>query len=295
LVISDVSAAQAIKELSKITDRASVRSNPIVYFVLNTLLLWDFECAFLFEDWKRKYAPQCEKWFLALGELESLSCFATLRNVCDHTCYPRMLACRGVEAEALGHPLIPNTVRVTNPLRLQNNILIISGSNMSGKTTYLRTAGINLVLARAGGPVCAKDMVFSDLHIFTSMRVTDDLNDGISTFYAELKRIKKILDAAKSNRNTVFLIDEIFRGTNSVDRLSGARTVITKLSQIGVSGMITTHDLELCDLQEDVPEIQNYSFSEYYENGHIFYDYKMRPGKSKTTNAKYLMELLEIL
>ena len=262
---------------------------------MNVLLLWDFECAFLFEDWKKKNAPHCEKWFLALGELESLSCFATLDNVCNRTCYPRMVAYPIIEAEEMGHPLIPNDVRVTNPLRLRNNIVIISGSNMSGKTTYLRTVGINIVLARAGGPVCAKEMTFSDLSVYTSMRIADDLNEGISTFYAELKRIKGILDAAKNDRTTLFLIDEIFRGTNSVDRLSGARTVITKLSKMGVSGMITTHDLELCDLQQTIPRIQNYSFSEFYKDGQILFDYKIRPGKSKTTNAKYLMELLEIL
>ena len=295
LTISDVSAAQAIKELSKIANKASVRSNVILYFALNVLLLWDFECAFLFEDWKKKNAPHCEKWFLALGELESLSCFATLDNVCNRTCYPRMVAYPIIEAEEMGHPLIPNDVRVTNPLRLRNNIVIISGSNMSGKTTYLRTVGINIVLARAGGPVCAKEMTFSDLSVYTSMRIADDLNEGISTFYAELKRIKGILDAAKNDRTTLFLIDEIFRGTNSVDRLSGARTVITKLSKMGVSGMITTHDLELCDLQQTIPRIQNYSFSEFYKDGQILFDYKIRPGKSKTTNAKYLMELLEIL
>ena len=166
---------------------------------------------------------------------------------------------------------------------------------MSGKTTYLRTVGINIVLARAGGPVCAKEMVFSDLHIITSMRIADDLNEGVSTFYAELKRIKKILDAAKCNHSTMFLIDEIFRGTNSIDRLEGAKTILTKLNQLNAIGMVTTHDLELCDLQLRISRIQNYSFSEYYENKKICFNYKMQPGKAKTTNAKYLMELIGII
>lgn len=295
LTTSDTSAAQAIKELVKITDKVSVRSNPIVYFILNVLLLWDYECAFMFEDWKTKYAPHCEKWFLSLGELECLLCFATMKNVCVQTCFPYISDARGVEAKDLGHPMIPNTVRVTNPLNLNNNIVIISGSNMSGKTTYLRTVGINIVLARAGGPVCAKEMMCSDLHVISSMRIADDLNEGISTFYAELKRIKRILDAAECDHNTLFLIDEIFRGTNSVDRLSGAKTVITKLNQLKAIGMVTTHDLELCDLQQTVPHVQNYSFSEYYENRKICFDYKIRPGKSRTTNAKYLMELIGII
>lgn len=295
LTASDVSATQAIAELAKIADKMSARNNFIIYFILNTLFLWDFSCALRFEDWKKQYSPHCEGWFLCLGELESLSCLATFRRVCDHTCFPEFSHPRHLQAQELGHPLIPNAVRVNNPLGLSGDIVIISGSNMSGKTTYLRTVGINVVLARAGAPVCAKSMVFSDLHIVTSMRIADDLGEGISTFYAELTRIKAILDAAQSDRSTLFLIDEIFRGTNSVDRLSGAQTVIKKLSELHVSGMITTHDLELCDMAAGASCIRNYSFAEYYKDGQICFDYKMRPGKSKTTNAKYLMELLGIV
>ncbi len=295
LTSSDTSAAQAIKELARIADMVNVRGTPIGYYILNMFLLWDYRCVFLLEGWQKKYASQCEKWFLALGELESLLCFATMKKVCSHTCFPIISDIRGVEAKELGHPLIPDSVRVTNQIRLYNDIIILSGSNMSGKTTYLRTAGINIVLARAGGLVCAKEMTCSDLHIVTSMRIADDLNGGVSTFYAELKRIKGILDASKRDCNTLFLIDEIFRGTNSVDRLSGARTVITKLNELGAIGMVTTHDLELCELQHAIPHIQNYNFSEYYENGQICFDYKIKSGKSKTTNAKYLMEMVGII
>lgn len=289
------SALDAMRELTKITDRNNVRGNALVYFILNAALLWDFRCAFRLERWRKKYAPHCERWFRCLGELESLSCFATLRKVSGHTCYPKMLSYPGLEAEELGHPLISDAVRVTNPLRPKGNILIISGSNMSGKTTYLRTVGVNVVLARAGGPVCARSLQTGDLHIYTSMRIADDLNEGVSSFYAELRRIKAILDAARRNRNTLFLIDEIFRGTNSMDRLEGARTVITRLSKMGVAGMVTTHDLELCALENEAENISNVSFSEQYEGGKICFDYKIRPGKSQTSNAKYLMEMLGIV
>lgn len=295
LTTSDISAARAIKELAKIADKVSVRSAPIVYYILNAFLLWDFRCVLMLDDWKKKYALHCKKWFLALGELESLLCFATMEKVCSHTCFPDISDDRGVEATELGHPLIPDSVRVTNQIRLSDNIVIISGSNMSGKTTYLRTAGINIVLARAGGPVCAREMTCSNLHIVTSMRITDDLNEGVSTFYAELKRVKGILDASKGDRNTLFLIDEIFRGTNSVDRLSGARTIITKLNDLGAIGIVTTHDLDLCELEQEIPRIHNYSFSEYYENERIYFDYKIKHGKSKTTNARYLMEMVGII
>lgn len=295
LTIFDISAARAIKELAKIADKVSVRSTPIVYYILNAFLLWDYRCVLMLDDWKKKYAPHCEKWFLALGELESLLCFATMEKVCSHTCFPDISDARGVEATELGHPLIPDSVRVTNQILLSDNIVIISGSNMSGKTTYLRTVGINIVLARAGGPVCAREMTCSNLHIVTSMRITDDLNEGVSTFYAELKRVKGILDSSKGDRNTLFLIDEIFRGTNSVDRLSGARTIITKLNDLESIGIVTTHDLDLCELEQEIPRIQNYSFSEHYENERICFDYKIKHGKSKTTNASYLMELVGII
>lgn len=292
---SDLSAAQAIKELDKISDKVSVRHNGIICFILNVLLLWDFECAILYEEWKSKYAHLAESWFLAMGEFESLLCFSNLPNVCSNTCLPVIVTGKNVSAQDIGHPLILNDTRVNNDVSCNNNIFIISGSNMSGKTTFLRTVGINLVLGRAGSFVCARQMQFSLMDIMTSMRIADNLNEGISTFYAELKRIKSILELAKKEKNMIFLIDEIFRGTNSVDRLSGAKIVISKLNGLDAIGIITTHDLDLCELANQYVRIKNYSFSEHYMNNKILFDYKMKPGKSNTTNAKYLMEIVGIL
>jgi Fe-S cluster assembly ATPase SufC len=291
----DLSAAQGIKELNKIAACASIRSNGIVYFILNALLLWDYQCAFSYEKWKMKYAPLAEQWFLALGELESLLCFSNLPNICDNASLPFVAGGKNIEAKGLGHPLIPGDVRVNNDVACSNSIFIISGSNMSGKTTFLRTIGVNLVLARAGSFVCAQKMTFSLMDIITSMRIEDNLNEGISTFYAELKRIKLILEMAEEKPNMIFLIDEIFRGTNSVDRLSGAKTVLAKLDELDTLGMITTHDLDLCDLAMHHNRIKNFSFSESYENNELRFDYKIRPGKSQTTNAKFLMEMVGIL
>lgn len=292
---SDLSAAQAIKELSKISDKASFRQNGISYFLSNVLLLWDYKCAIMYAEWKTKYAHLAEKWFLALGEFESLLCFSNLPNVCNNTCLPVAIDGKTVEAQEMGHPLIHNDIRVNNDIACNNSIFIISGSNMSGKTTFLRTVGINMVLARAGSFVCAKQMSFSYLNIITSMRVADDLNEGISTFYAELKRIKTIIDFANKEENLLFLIDEIFKGTNSIDRISGAKTVIAKLNDLGVIGLISTHDLELCELANQYPKIENYSFLEHYTNDKIYFDYKIKQGKSTTTNAKYLMKMIGIV
>ncbi|MCL2171431.1 MAG: DNA mismatch repair protein MutS [Defluviitaleaceae bacterium] len=294
LGISEFSAEQAINDLGKISDKVNVRHKAVIWFVLNLLLLWDIECSIMLEKWKAKYAHLAEGWFLALGEFESLLCFSNLPNVCSNTCLPIVASEKKIAAQSLGHPLIPNTARVNNDIACNDSIFIISGSNMSGKTTFMRTVGINMVLARAGGFVCAKTMEFPLIEIITSMRIADDLNEGISTFYAELKRIKGIIMLAEKEPRMIFLIDEIFRGTNSVDRLSGAKSVLSKLNKLGTLGIITTHDLELCEIANQNPRIKNYSFSEEYRNNQIHFDYKIKPGKSTTTNAKYLMEMVGI-
>ena len=290
------SAAPAIRDLNRIESRLSVRNNGLVYFLLNVLLMWDYRCAYLLAQWQKNYAPVAERWFMAIGEYESLVCFSHLPNICDNTCLPSLTAqknrCRAV---ALGHPLLPNASRINNDFNLEDQILIISGSNMSGKTTLLRTVGINLVLAKAGGFVCAQNMDFASLRLVTSMRVTDDLSGGVSTFYAELKRIGKMIKMAQKEPELLFLIDEIFKGTNSEDRLTGAATVLTKLDALGAIGLISTHDLELCRLADTRRRFVNFNFSESYRDHKIHFDYKIRPGKSTTTNAKYLMQMVGIL
>lgn len=290
----ETSALQAMKELGIIADRVRIRHHSILHFILNTLMLWDFDCAVLYEAWKNKYADTAEKWFLSLGEFESMLCFSHLPNVCNHTCIPEISESMRLTAIKAGHPLIPNELRVNNDFTCNHHIFIISGSNMSGKTTFLRTVGINLVLALAGGFVCAKQMTCSRFDLITSMRIADDLNQGVSTFYAELKRIKLMMDTARQNEKLLFLIDEIFRGTNSADRLTGAKTILTKLEAFGVVGMISTHDLELCELADVHSRIKNYSFSEEYENDKIIFNYLLKPGKSQTTNAKFLMKMAGI-
>ncbi len=296
LSASDESGENSIKELDRILAMLSVRNNLVVYFLLNTFLFWDFRCAIKLDEWKYKNSKSFEKIFIAIGEIESLSSFSILPLVCNNVTLPKVvISQKTITANQLGHPLLNNTTRINNDISLKDNIFIISGSNMSGKTTFLRTIGINLVLASCGSFVCAGEMSFTPMKILTSMRIADDLNEGISTFYAELKRIKLIIEASTKDNNSIFLIDEIFRGTNSVDRLSGAKSVITKLSEIGAIGLITTHDLELCEIVNHIFSIKNYSFSEYYENDKILFDYKIQEGISNTTNAKYLMKIIGII
>lgn len=289
------SAIKAIRKLSNISEKINIRqSNGLIYIALNVLLLWDYQCVFSLEEWKAENREKIEGWLSDIGVMEELMSLAVLMHIDNNISFPVINTGRNkIEAEELGHPLINRDVRVNNDLNMQENIFIITGSNMSGKTTFLRTIGINLVLAYIGAPVFSKKMDCSLLDIYTSMRITDDLKNGISTFYGELIRIKEIIEGAKSNKNMIFLIDEIFRGTNSKDRITGADAVIKNLSKAGVMGALTTHDLELCSLSEQ-KEIKNYHFSEYYKENKIYFDYKLKAGKSNTTNAKYLMRIVGI-
>lgn len=288
------SSIDAIKQLDLITEIINFGSGGILKLILNAVFLWDYQCIFLLESWKSKHGNRVKDWIEGIGQIESLISFSVLNNINNHIVFPEITEENPkVIAKELGHPLINMEDRVDNDIKLDNEIFIITGSNMSGKTTFLRTIGINLVLAYNGAGVCARSMEVSLLDIFTSMRVVDDLKSGISTFYAEILRIKRIIDKAEEDKDMIFLIDEIFTGTNSVDRILGAKNVIANLNRENVIGAITTHDLELCEL--DIKNrIQNFYFKDKYDGKSIIFDYKINRGKSTSTNAKNLMNLAGI-
>lgn len=289
-------AQEPLRRLAAISRRIGLGSGSLLALPLNGVFLWDLWNAASLDRWKRRWGAQSRRWFAALGELESLLSLANLPRCCSGTCLPVPAEGRGVfTARSLGHPLLPNDGRVCNDFTLGGGIHIVSGSNMAGKTTFLRTVGVNMVLARAGGFVCAESLTFSPMRVMTSMRLSDDLSGRISTFYAELQRIRTILDAAAADKSVLFLIDEIFRGTNSVDRLVGAEAVLRRLEALGVSGMITTHDLEICRLADASPLVHNCCFCESYRDGEIFFDYKRQDGPSRTTNGQFLLRKVGIL
>lgn len=291
-----ISSKKGLNELYAIADSVIRCQYGVAHFLANILFLRDFKNAIKLDNWKQNYSESVESWYTVLGELESLLSFSNLPRVCKNVSLPKYSKSKNyIKAINIGHPLINNEKRVCNDFELDNCIYIISGSNMSGKTTFMRTIGINMILAQAGSYVCADSMLFSNMNVVTSMRIVDDLNEGISTFYAELKRIKMIIDKAHRDKNTLFLIDEIFRGTNSVDRLKGAEGVLKELSKIKVSGMITTHDLEVCILEDSYEGIKNCSFCENYIDNDIYFDYKLKQGKSQTTNAEYLLKKVGII
>jgi DNA mismatch repair ATPase MutS len=290
------SASEQIKNLDKIMGLIAFKYNPIVHIIINNLVFWDFHCVFALDKWKERSGASLRKWIYTVGKFEALSSMAMISQLNPQWCFPKFVNGNLViAAKDMGHPLISNKSRIPNSLLIENQICVVTGSNMSGKTTLLRTIGINLVLAYAGAPVCAKEFECSVMDIFTSMRITDDLNSGISTFYAELLRIKMLIDYSKKEKAMLFLIDEVFRGTNSHDRVTGAKSVLMNLNKSWIIGLISTHDFELCDFENDKSgRIVNYHFVETYSNNEIHFDYKLRPGRCKTTNAKYLMKMVGI-
>lgn len=297
LLRQNKSASQQVQALSRIASLINLRYS-VFYHFINALFFCDLYTLRLLERWKEQYGMYLERWFHVIGQFEALASLATVAHDNPHWAFPQVEQGNPFfKAVELGHPLLNRDTRVCNDVSLPQpgTIHIITGSNMSGKSTLMRTVGINLVLAYAGAPVCAAELHCSKMQIYTSMRVQDSLEEGISSFYAELKRIKIIIEAAHLKAPLLFLLDEIFRGTNSRDRIAGARTVIKNLAQQNVIGFVTTHDLELGALAEECPEqISNFHFTDRIIDQTITFDYRLKVGISKTTNAIALMKMVGI-
>lgn len=293
------SAGEGIRGLGRIVSAWQMRENFVLYLPLVGLLAWDFNCCLALDRWRRKFGADFGRWLDWIGEAEALYSLGTLTRVRpDETTIPEIVpnAAPFLEMKDGKHPLLdPHTV-VGNDYRQGGSTVIITGSNMSGKSTFMRTIALNAVLAYAGGTVMAKQFCISPMRIFTSMRVRDDVSEGISSFYGEILRIKKMVAYAEKQKPMLVLVDEIFKGTNSADRIIGARAAIKKLTHPWMMTVVTTHDFELCALV-DTPEIggENYHFEEHYEGDAIAFDYKIRPGRCKTTNAQHLMRIAGLL
>lgn len=288
-------ACEQIRQLVRIVDGISNRHS-LIYVIFNIVFLLDYQFMFVLEKWKEKSGSNLKNWLYIIGEFEALSSLAVLKHDYSEWTMPEISEeLPFFTAEDMGHPLLINS-SVANDLKFgfPENILLITGSNMSGKSTLLRTSGINLVLAYAGTVVFAKMFKCSLMDIYTCMRVSDNLEKNISSFYAELLRIKMIVKAVEEGQTIFFLLDEIFKGTNSIDRHTGAKALIKKLSKEKVLGLISTHDLELGDLEKESNKVKNYHFQEYYENDQIHFDYKLRSGVSQTRNAEFLMKMAGI-
>lgn len=288
-------AYEQIKKLEKIAESILNRSNPY-FIIINIVTLWDYQCMIALESWKKKSGKLIRSWVETIGEFEALSSLANINHDKPDWIIPKIREKPNyIMAKEMGHPLLTDN-RVSNDFKIEGltRALLITGSNMSGKSTYLRTAGINLVMAYAGAAVCAKEFHCSIFDIYTCMRISDNLEENTSSFYAELLRIKEIVDASEKG-NVFFLLDEVFKGTNSEDRHEGAKILIKKLINNKAIGLVSTHDLELKVLEkESNGEVKNYHFKEYYKDNKIYFDYKISPGVSRTKNAMYLIKMMGI-
>lgn len=298
---SDNSVSKELRKLQAIISALQIRENFVMRIILNLVFPYDiYFCQKLM-----KVRPVLEKnitgWLNAFNELEcymSLSNFAYLNP--DY-CFPEIdVENKNVfETRELGHPLLKRVVKVCNDFSTEKKyeITIITGSNMSGKSTFLRTVGINMCLANAGAPVNASYFKSSLYELFTCIKVTDSVVDGISYFYAEVKRLKELLDdfQKENGLEKFFLIDEIFKGTNNKERLIGSNSFIKKLALLNGTGMISTHDLELVNLEKEIPSVTNYHFREFISNGLMNFDYKIHKGPCPTTNALKIMEMAGLI
>ncbi|MDU0369309.1 DNA mismatch repair protein MutS [Hymenobacter endophyticus] len=307
-------AAQLLSRLSGVAGWFSARQNPAVAGGLNTLLLWDLWGMWQLERWKRRLQGGLEPLLEAAAELDALVSLAAFRAANPTFAEPDVTApALTVEASQLGHPLLFKGEGVRNDFRTSGagQTVVVTGSNMAGKSTFLRTVGLNLVLAQAGAVVPAQAMRCGPAQVFTAMRSNDNLAESTSSFYAELKRLRLLLDlTADSNQPTtnnqppatsqlpvLYLLDEILKGTNSEDRHRGARALVYQLRHRAVSGLISTHDLELAALETDLPaNVRNVSFNSFLNpDGTLRFDYRLTPGMCRSFNASQLMRLMGIV
>lgn len=290
-----VPASAEMRRLDGLLGLAAVRHNALIIILADTFLLWDLWCAFALDRWRARCGRHVARWVDALAELEALVSLATFAAEHPDYGWPEVLGGVGphYEATRLGHPLLPAASRICNDVSLNAEIcaLMITGSNMSGKSTMLRSIGINAVLAQAGAPVCAARLRMSELQVQTSMRVTDSLEAGTSRFYMEVKKLKQIVDRLQAGGAPVlFLLDEILHGTNSRERNIGAKAVVTYLVERGCIGAVSSHDLGLVTLEElSSGKVRNMHFEDHLENGKMCFDYRMKPGSVATSNALRLM------
>lgn len=292
---NNIDATSQINKLESIIDYMGLRHSNL-HYIINGFTLWDYQCVIALENWKKNCGNKLNIWLDIIAEFETLSSLSLLHFDNPDWNFPEISDKKySLTANNLGHPLLNKNSRVTNNVSFNGagNIHLITGSNMSGKSTLLRTVGINLILAYLGAPVCAENFNCSLMKIYSSMRISDNLEKHISSFYAELIRVKMIIDASKNTAPMIFLLDEVFRGTNSRDRKIGAQTIIENLTSNKVIGMVSTHDLELTGLKSDNNLcIDTYYFKENYKDGKINFDYKMREGISDTSDAIYLMKMV---
>ncbi|MDN3641273.1 DNA mismatch repair protein MutS [Lutimonas halocynthiae] len=293
---SNKKASLIFKEFSKILDAFDQRNNMLFGILGNGLFLWDLRQTYKIDKWISVYQNQVENWFDVISYFDaqiSLSNYAY--NHTDHHFPEIKLKEYGISAEMLGHPLLDKEVRIDNDFSIaEKDFQIITGANMAGKSTFLRTISLSLIMSNSGLPVCAKKMSYSPIKLITSMRTTDSLAEESSYFYAEIVRLRFIVDQMKDDKYFIIL-DEILKGTNSKDKAIGSKKFVEKLVKSGSTGIIATHDLSLCDIEQEYPQIHNKYFDAKINNEELVFDYKLKAGICTNMNASFLLKKMEII
>jgi hypothetical protein len=309
LLSNDRLASEAIGRLGQLTEGLNYRRNPYFYLLFGIATLWDVHYLFRLERWCKQHGPDLSLWFDALGELEALNSLAGFAYAHPAYATPDIVENRlMLDVTSAIHPLLPPDRSVANSLTLAGSgqTILITGSNMSGKSTFLRTVGANVVLALAGALVSAERFTCSPMRVFTSMRTQDSLEESTSSFYAELKRLQTLITMSKLSDDTsqnrslqdclpvLYFLDEILKGTNSADRHRGAEALIRQLHKTTASGFVSTHDLELGQLTDADGFVRNFHFQSDILNGELLFDYKLRDGICESFNASQLMQAIGI-
>ena len=289
-------ASAHIQRLSFYIRQLNIRDNPFA-ILLNLFTLWDLRYVRALERWRAAQRADLPRWFEALAEMEALAGLAAVAYNRPDWTFPTLQPEQRLTGTALGHPLLPEPGRITNDLATptRSHIKLVTGSNMAGKSTFLRTVGINIVLARCGSVVCAQALALPPLDVYTSMRTQDALHESTSSFYAELKRLQFIIQAVEAGRPVYFLLDEILKGTNSRDRHTGSKALIRQLTEAGGAGIIATHDLELGTLEAQYGgRIENLRMEVGIDGDTLTFDYQVEKGVSESFNATVLMRQMGI-
>ncbi|MCF4100804.1 DNA mismatch repair protein MutS [Gillisia sp. M10.2A] len=296
IIIQDKKASLILKDFSKAISAMDQRNNAIFIALGNGFLLWDLRQAYRLEKWIKAHSQSVEGWFKVI---EVIDAFNSLGNFSfNHADYVFPQINKGehvIKAKNTAHPLLDPKKRVTNDFEIDNEqFFIITGANMAGKSTFLRTVSLQIVMANIGLPVCASYCAYSPIKLITSMRTTDSLTDDESYFFSELKRLQFIVNAIKTD--TYFIIlDEILKGTNSTDKAIGSKKFIQKLVKSRSTGIIATHDLSLCEVSQELSQVKNHYFDAEIINDQLYFDYKFKNGICQNMNASFLLKKMEIV
>ena len=298
LTSQNQTASQAVRQLSKLMNALDQRSNLLMSTILNGLIFWELRQVMRIEQWKDTHANDLPRWIETIGEIDAYCSLATFAYNHPEYIYPKICSQSfHLQAKGLGHPLMDRNKCVRNGIDIDKRpfFIIITGANMAGKSTYLRTVGVNYLLACIGAPVWAEQMEISPARLVTSLRTSDSLTDNESYFFAELKRLKLIIDKLEAGEELFIILDEILKGTNSMDKQKGSFALIKQFMNMNANGIIATHDLLLGTLIDSFPQnIRNYCFEADITNNELTFSYQMRDGVAQNMNACFLMKKMGI-